>query len=305
MTGSAIYEGWVAHRRAGAVPHSFRYRVFMPLFDLDELPYLLDPIPLWSARRPAPARFRDDDYLPGEGGSLAERARDLVQARLGRRPEGPVRLLANPRYLGVGFNPVSFLFLHDADGALESVVAEVTNTPWGERAAYVLDAHAGRTDGGITARFRKRMHVSPFQPMDQTYEISVTAPGERLGVVIRNLEAGDEVLVASMALHRIELSPGRMLRLLLRYPPMTVAILARIYANALRLKLRGAPFHPHTEVRADEQAVRIPELPRRRRGDRMARGARLRDHDTAGGRSRGHGPRGASAGGRGGDGRPR
>ena len=92
MTTSAVYEGWVAHRRAGVVPHSFGYRVFMPLFDLEELPGLLDAIPLWSARRPAPARFRDGDYLPGDGDSLAERARNLVDARLGRRPAGPVRL---------------------------------------------------------------------------------------------------------------------------------------------------------------------------------------------------------------------
>ena len=72
-----------------------------------------------------------------------------------------MRLLANPRYLGVGFNPVSFLFLHGADGALDSVIAEVTNTPWGERPHYVLDAH-GTQDGPITGSFEKRMHVSPF-----------------------------------------------------------------------------------------------------------------------------------------------
>jgi uncharacterized protein len=303
VTGSAIYEGWVTHRRFGSVPHSFRYRVFMPLFDLDELPGVLDPIPLWSARRPAPARFRDADHLPGGEGPLAVRARDLVQARLGRRPGGPVRLLANPRYLGVGFNPVSFLFLHGEESGLDSVIAEVTNTPWRERTEYVLDAQRAASERHVMGTFRKRMHVSPFQPMEQTYEISVTRPDERFGVVIRNLERGRPVFVASMALRRHEITPGRMLRLLLGYPPMTIATLARIYANALRLKLRGARFHPHPEVRADEQAVRVPELPRRRRGDHVARGARLRDHDETAGRRRRHRPRGAPAGRRGGDGR--
>lgn len=247
MTHSAVYEGWVAHRRAGAVPHSFRYRVFMPLLDLDELPESLDPIPLWSARRPAPVRLRDRDYLPGDAGPLQERARELVRARLGRRPGGPVRLLANPRYLGVGFNPVSFLFLHDEHGSLDSVIAEVTNTPWRERAAYVLDARAASRGGPVTGKFEKRMHVSPFQPMEQTYEISVTPPGVSLGVVIRNLGTGREALVASMALRRYELTRARMLGILLRYPPMTLATLARIYSKALKLKLRGAPFHPHSE----------------------------------------------------------
>ncbi len=247
MTGSAVYEGWVTHRRLGSVPHSFRYRVFMPLLDLDDLPGVLDPIPLWSARRAAPARFRDADHLPGGEGPLATRARDLARARLGRRPGGAVSLLANPRYLGVGFNPVSFLFLHGDDGDLDSVIAEVTNTPWRERAEYVLDAQRATPERRVTGAFRKRMHVSPFQPMEQTYEISVTRPDERFGVVIRNLERGRPVFVASMALRRLEITRGRMLRLLLGYPPMTIATLARIYANALRLKLRGSRFHPHPD----------------------------------------------------------
>ena len=249
MTASAIYEGRVAHRRLGAVPHSFGYRVFMPLLDLDELPRLLDRIPFWSARRAAPARFRDQDYLPGGNGLLSDRARELVLTRLGRRPSGPVRLLANPRYLGVGFNPVSFLFLDDSDGGLDSVIAEVSNTPWRERTAYVLDARGAGPQGRIVRRFEKRMHVSPFQPMDQTYEISLSRPGERFGVEIRNLEGGREVFVASMAMRRSELSPRRMLRLLLTHPPMTVVTLVRIYANALRLKLKGARYHPHPSNR--------------------------------------------------------
>jgi DUF1365 family protein len=247
MSDSAIYEGWVAHSRRGEVPHSFRYRVFMPLFDLDELPDLLDSIPLWSARRPAPARFRREDFL-GESGSpsLAERARDISLNRLGRRPAGPIRVLANPRYLGVGFNPVSFFFLHGENGgSVEAVIAEVTNTPWGERQSYVLDGRAHDSTGAIRGRFEKRMHVSPFQPMEQSYEISVGEPGGELRVAIRNLERGAEVFTASMALRRRELTRARMVGLLLRYPPSTIAMLTRIYINALKLRLKGAPLHPH------------------------------------------------------------
>jgi DUF1365 family protein len=246
MSDSAVYEGWVAHRRRGPVPHSFRYRVFMPLFDLGELTGLLDPIPLWSARRPAPARLRCGDFLGDSTLPLAERARDLSLDRIGRRPAGAVRLLANPRYLGVGFNPVSFFFLHGPDGSsVEAVIAEVTNTPWGERHSYVLDGRTRDPSGAIEGEFEKRMHVSPFQPMEQRYEISVSDPSEELRVVIRNLEAGSEVFTATMALRRRELNRARMVGLLLRYPPSTIATLARIYANAVKLRLKGARFHPH------------------------------------------------------------
>jgi DUF1365 family protein len=85
--------------------------------------------------------------------------------------------------------------------------------------------------------------------MDQRYEISVSEPGERLGVAIRSFEADREVFAASMALRRFELTPARMTGLLLRYPPMTLATLGRIYANALRLKLRGAQYHAHPSGR--------------------------------------------------------
>ncbi len=244
MTNSALYRGWVTHRRRGPVRHGFRYPIVMPLFDLDEVPEVLDSIPLWSARRPAPARLRCSDFLGG-GSGLAERARVLVLSHVGRRPAGPVRLLANPRFLGVGFNPVSFLFLHGADGGLEAVIAEVTNTPWGERHAYVLDGESRDPDGAVRATLVKRLHVSPFQSMDQSYEISVDERGEELRVTIRSLEDGGEVFTVTMALRRHEMTKDAMVGVLMRHPPSTIATLGRIYANALRLRLKGATTHPH------------------------------------------------------------
>jgi DUF1365 family protein len=176
---SAIYEGWVTHRRHRPVEHAFRYRIFMPLLDLDELPEVLDPYPLWSARRPAPAWFRRADYLGDESEPLAESVIALLAERIGRQPAGPVRLLAHPRYLGVGFNPVSFLFCHRRSGELDSVIAEVTNTPWGERHAYVLDpgSRPAAGDGTIGGELDKQMHVSPFLGLDPGYEWWTRAPG--------------------------------------------------------------------------------------------------------------------------------
>jgi uncharacterized protein len=260
VSASAIYEGWVTHSRRDPVGHSFRYRVLLPYFDLEELPELLDSIPLWSARRPAPARFRSDDFLGGRSPSLSERARQLCLDRVGCRPAGTVRLLANPRYLGVGFNPVSFLFLHDrGTESVRAVIAEVTNTPWGERATYVLDGRERTGSGRIRGVFEKRMHVSPFQPMAQRYELTVAEPGERLRISIRSLEREREAFVATMSLRRSELSRASMLRLLLGHPPMTLATLARIYGQALRLRAKGAPVHPHpAEGRGPETLIPVP-----------------------------------------------
>jgi len=237
---SAIYEGWVLHRRLRPVQHAFRYRIFLPLLDLSELPEVLDPFPLWSARRPAPAWFRRADFLGDPGEPIDEAARALVHTRLGRRPTGAVRLLAHPRYLGVGFNPVSFLFCHAESGALDAVVAEVTNTPWGERHAYVLDAR-----DQLTGEVDKRLHVSPFNALEQRYQWWTTPPDQRLWIGFRNLEHRTPVFEASLVLRRRELSRRLMLRLLHTYPPATIATLARIYLQALRLRRKRAPWFAH------------------------------------------------------------
>jgi DUF1365 family protein len=241
---SGIYEGWVHHRRQGPIEHGFRYRLYMPLFDLDELPEILDRHPLWSARRPAPVRFRRSDFLPGRPGSLSDAARSLVAERTGRRPDGPVLLLAQPRYLGVGFNPIAVYYLYGSGGALEAMIGEVTNTPWGERQEYVIAAEGS---GPLRGRFAKRLHVSPFMPMEQTYEWSATAPGEALRLGIASEQEGRPVFAATLSLRRHPVTTSTLTRALVSYPPMTIATLARIYWNAMRLRLKGAPLHRHPE----------------------------------------------------------
>lgn len=250
MTASAIYEGRLAHRRRSPVEHSLAYRVSMALLDLSELPEALDRHPLWSARRPAPVRFRYGDYMASEGESapsnpdaLADRARRLVAERTGLpAPGGPVRLLTTPRMLGVGFNPVSFYFLYDAPrDEAQAVIAEVTNTPWGGRHCYV--ARRSRAGAPIEARFAKRLHVSPFNPMEQTYVLRAGEPGDTLRVSIGNEQDGRTVHDAGLTLRRRELSRAAMTRMLVAYPPGAIATLARIYAHGLKLRLKGVPHH--------------------------------------------------------------
>jgi len=249
-TASAIYEGTVAHRRRTPTDHRLSYKVFMALLDLDELPEVLNRHPLWSARRAAPMRFRASDYLPDTDGAgprdaeeLAARARELVAEQTGApAPAGPVRLLTTPRTFGVGFNPVSFYFLHDEPGGpAQAVIAEVTNTPWGGRHSYA--ARRTDEDGPIEARFSKRLHVSPFNPMDQTYTLRAGDPGETLAVSIANEQDGERVHDAGLSLRRREMSRQAMSSVLLRHPASAVATLARIYAHGVKLKLKGVPHY--------------------------------------------------------------
>ena len=170
-------------------------------------------------------RFRRGDYLDPSA----------VRALAGA--DGPVRVLTNLRCLGHVFNPVSLYYCFDRDETLRAVVAEVTNTPWGERHRYVLRAR----DGAVHERVGKAFHVSPFMGMEHEYEAWLSAPGRELEVRIVSRRGGDVELDAALCLQRRPLRP----RTLTRAPLPSLAVLTRIYANALRLKLKGAPYHPH------------------------------------------------------------
>jgi uncharacterized protein len=251
LTASAVYEGWVRHRRFEPVEHGFRYRLFLVYLDLAELPEVLDPFPLFSARRPAPARFRRADFIGDPRRPLAECALEAVEAETGARPAGPVRLLTGLRYLGHSFNPVSFYYCFDRDGErVEAVLAEVENIPWGERHPYVL-ARGAREGTVLSDEIDKALHVSPLMGMDQTYAFRATEPGERLAVHIesRPRGAGERAksFDATLSLHRRELSRRRLAALLARYPAISLQVVAKIYAQSLRLKLRGARYFPHPE----------------------------------------------------------
>jgi DUF1365 family protein len=259
MTESAVYEGWVRHRRFEPIEHEFRYPLFLMYLDLAELPAALDPYPGWSARRRSLARFRRADFLGDPDRPLDACVRDEVAAATGHRPAGPVRLLGGLRYLGHSFNPVSFYYCSDpADKQVESVVADVENIPWGERHAYVLD-RGGKSGPVLSEEIEKSLHVSPLMGMDQTYCFRASEPGETLSVHIESRpREGDErgtgagpspskSFDATLNLRRRELSRATMARLLARYPAISLQVVARIYAQSLRLKLKGARYFPHPD----------------------------------------------------------
>jgi uncharacterized protein len=226
---SAIYRGWLRHRRFAPRAHAFRYALFMVWLDLAELDTAFRGRWLWRAI----TRFRRDDHMGDASVPLDQAVRDLVQRETGKRPEGRIRLLTHFRYLGYCFNPVSFYYCFDRAGHVETIVAEVNNTPWGERRCYVLGPRRTTT--------RKAMHVSPFMPMDLAYHWRFTPPGGRLGVGMALERAGEKVFDATLALSREPISN----RVLLRFPFMTLKVIASIHWQALMLWLKRVPVYTH------------------------------------------------------------
>lgn len=247
-SASCIYEGAIRHRRFAVRRHAFRYRLALAYIDLDELPTLLRGRLL----RPWPGliRFRRSDYVGQPEVPLADAVRDAVQQRTGARPTGPIRLLTQPRSFGHCFNPVSFYYCFDPAGErVEHVLAEVTNTPWGERYTYVLSADSGNKKS-LTGASTKQLHVSPFMGMDHSYTWRMTVPGERLEVHIESHRSGSVAFDATLALRRRELTRSSLARLPLRYPFASIRVLVLIYVHALALKLKGISVHPHPGAEA-------------------------------------------------------
>ena len=240
-TASCVYEGSIRHRRR-APRREFQHRIALLYVDLEELPRLLGG--RLVARRAGLVRVRRSDYLGDPSVPLDRAVRELVSEHTGDQPVGPIRLLTHPRSFGHCFNPVSFYYCFDAPGErLEAVVAEVTNTPWGERHAYVLGS--GDASGRVLkAQFEKAMHVSPFMGMDHRYDVRASTPGRTLSVHIGSSRAGTTVFDATLSLSRRELTRASLARATARYPFATVRVVALIYAHALGLKLAGAQVYP-------------------------------------------------------------
>lgn len=246
---SCLYVGRLRHRRLLPKPHAFEYGLFLVYLDLDELDSVFRGRWLWSVNRWNVACFRRGDYLGDPRKPLDPAVRDWVEERTGERPTGPIRMLTHLRYFGYCFNPVTFYYCYDSAGlAVETIVAEITNTPWGERHAYLLDR---RLDHGSEAvhryQFRKCFHVSPFFPMDIDYDWRFSDPGAHLMVHMNLARQNQKVFDATLDVQRREITGQNLATALLRFPCMTFSVILGIHWQAALLKLKGIPFHSHPE----------------------------------------------------------
>lgn len=247
---SAIYEGRVTHRRRAPSTHAFSYPLYMLYLDLDELPSLGSS--WFGYERARPLSFRRSDYLGDPEQPLADAVWSRVEETFGSVERGAVRLLTHVRSFGYVFNPVSFYYCFDPADRLTAVVAEITNTPWGERHAYVVDAGE--------SCFEKAFHVSPFFGMNQRYRWTFTPPGDRLAVVMHNHENADRVFSAGLSLARRPFDTPHLVKTSLRHPAMGLAVHTLIYWQAFRLWMKRTPFFPHPtrneERRSDGESPR-------------------------------------------------
>ena len=222
----------------------------MLYLDLEEVDRLFAGRWLWSVGSRNIAEFRRSDYLGDPHVPLDEAVRARVRAETGKAPRGPIRLLTQLRYFGHCFNPVSFYYCYAEDGAtLDAIVAEITNTPWKERHSYVLPVASAQQRGRFIAwSFAKAFHVSPFLPLQRSYAWRFTAPADALRVHMDVCDGDAREADATLVLERRPLNAANLARVLLRFPAMTLRIVAAIHWQALLLWLRRNPVYDHPSL---------------------------------------------------------
>ena len=241
IASPALYRARVMHLRRmpdGERVHRFAYRVFRVWLDVDRLGQ--DDLRWLSHNRANLLSIRDRDHGPRDGSALRPWA-DALLARHGVARPARLMLYTFPRLLGYAFNPLSMYLGIDGSGIPTSVIYEVRNTDT-DMSHYVFPLTG---PGPWRHGAPKKFYVSPFISPEQSYAFTLSGTGDTLAMRIRVDGEDGLTMLATENADREPLTDRALLAACVAMPLMTFKVIAGIYWEAARLRLKGARFFRH------------------------------------------------------------
>jgi len=236
--------GKVMHTRHTPKKHSFSYRHYHWLMDVDHLPQLPKAL-RWIAT------FDAHDHLDGGrlgGGIRGDVERFLAQRDVEMQSDDQVIMLGHARMLGYAFDSLSAFWVVTAGGTLRAAIVEVHNT-YGERHAYLLDP-----DEVDRATVEKAFYVSPFNNTTGEYvmRLKVTPQQVLVGVSLRR--DGERIIDALVSGATRRATPREVTKVIATHGlmPHVTTVLIRLHALVLwarRLPVFARPAHTKEAVR--------------------------------------------------------
>ena len=246
---ATIYSGQVMHQRMKPAAHRFSYSVFSLLLDLDRLGEARKQSRFFSINRFNLLSFHEKDHGKRDGSNLRRHV-DALLAKMSVDRPAKVLLLAYPRLLGYGFNPLSVYYAYDDCEQLTAIVYEVRNT-FGGLHTYVLPIESGQvSDAGVRQNQPKEFYVSPFISMEQHYHFRMLPPGDAVRVRILETDAKGPLLSATFSGSGTPLTTRSLSRECIRVPFLTAKVILAIHWEAFKIWLKRVPFHPRPAERS-------------------------------------------------------
>lgn len=246
---SCIYRGQVRHRRFSPRKNHFTYSLHMLALDVDEVGSELKPLGPFGYSWFSPMRFCEKDYIKGDLLPLKTRIKNKAYELGGFTNIERVVMLVQVRCFGFYFSPANFYFCYDKNNDCQSVLVEVSNTPWNQRHYYLIDMQT--VADKVT---KKDFHVSPFMDLAMNYHWIIKPPHNdksNLLIHIDNITNKDEglkqvkIFDVSLALKKVELTSRNLLAVWFSMPVMTFKIVTGIYWQAFKLFAKRIPFISH------------------------------------------------------------